>query len=138
MPTQTVQIEFPFQILMMTAYGLIKLSAIAFYYRCLCPIKKDPFSIVCLVTAVLVIIWTAVFILLIIFGCGAPIWANWGSPDARIHCPISLTGKHIGLMISDLLIDVFIICLPIPAVSNFQPAPTALPGERAYVLKQNM
>ena len=137
MPTQTVQIEFPFQILMMTAYGLIKLSAIAFYYRCLCPIKKDPFSIVCLVTAVLVIIWTAVFILLIIFGCGAPIWANWGSPDARIHCPISLTGKHIGLMISDLLIDVFIICLPIPAVSNFQP-PTALPGESAYGFKQNM
>lgn len=115
---------------MMTAYGLIKLSAIAFYYRCFCPTKRSGFSIVCLVTAVLVLIWTVVFIVLIIFGCGVPLWANWGSPDARIHCPISLTGKHIGLMISDLLIDVFIICLPIPQVST--PTPS-LCQERTYL-----
>ena len=103
---------------MMTAYGLIKLSAIAFYNRVLSPTKRAPFGIVCRVTAILVVIWTLVFILLIIFGCGAPVWANWGSPDARLHCPVSLTSKHIGLMISDLLIDVFIICLPIVPVSR--------------------
>ena len=111
------QIEFPFQILMMTAYGLIKLSALSFYIRVFCTTKRSLFSITCYVTGLLVIAWTLIFILLIIWGCGTPIWANWGSPDARIHCPISLTSKHIGLMISDLLIDVWIICLPIYPVS---------------------
>ncbi len=111
------QIEFPFQILMMTAYGLIKLSALSFYLRIFSTTKRSLFSVTCYVTGLLVVAWTLIFILLIIWGCGSPIWANWGSPDARIHCPISLTSKHIGLMISDLLIDVWIICLPIYPVS---------------------
>ena len=113
-----IQIEFPFQILMMTGYALIKLSALTFYDRVFCPNKRSPFSMICKGTSAAVLVWYTIFVIMIIWGCGGSVWKNWGNPDARTHCPLSLTSKHIGLMISDLLLDVWIICLPIYTVSE--------------------
>ena len=103
---------------MMTGYALIKLSALTFYERVFFPNKRSTFSIICRGTTAAVLIWYAIFIIMIIWGCGGSVWKNWGNPDARTHCPISLTSKHIGLMISDLLLDVWIISLPIYTVST--------------------
>ena len=103
---------------MMTGYALIKLSALTFYERVFFPNKRSTFSFICRGTTAAVLIWYAIFIIMIIWGCGGSVWKNWGNPDARTHCPISLTSKHIGLMISDLLLDVWIICLPIYTVST--------------------
>ena len=65
---------------MMLAYGCIK-TVIAAFYRCLFVVdKKNTFGIVTLMTQVVLVPWSLVFILLIIFQCDT---YRIGSLDAR-------------------------------------------------------
>ena len=111
------KIEFAYQILMMIAYGSIKLSIIFFYRRIFVPQRGTVFDIVCTVTIVVVFLWTLAFILMIIFPCGALLWPNWGSTgDQLALCPIIFTSEY-GLVVSDLILDFWVILLPLPLVS---------------------
>ena len=102
---------------MMTAYGLIKLSILAFYRRLFVSGSRTIFDITSKVLAVVVFLWTITFIIIIIFDCGLQVWANWGSLYAQdAYCPIAFTSEY-GLAISDLILDIFVILLPLPVVS---------------------
>lgn len=101
---------------MMLAYGCIKMSIVAFYRRLFVTDKKSIFSIVTMVTQVVLVLWSLTFILLIIFPCGSHIWANWGSSEAQLAlCPVVFTSEY-GLTGSDLILDLYVFLLPLPCV----------------------
>lgn len=113
----TLQIEYPFQILLMLAYGFIKLSIVAFYRRIFLTHRGSITDILTQATSVVIILWTFTFIMLIVFACGKHFWANWGSTgDQLVYCPVAFTSEY-GLAISDLILDAFIFLMPLPFVS---------------------
>jgi hypothetical protein len=117
-----MQIQFPFQIFMMLAYGCIKMSIVALYRRLFVVDTRSVFGIVTMATQVVLVLWSLTFILLIIFPCGSHIWANWGSTgDQLALCPVVFTSEY-GLTGSDLILDVYIFILPLPSVRRTIPA----------------
>ena len=68
-------------------------------------------------SVVIVIMWTITFILIAIFGCEAKFAVNWGSLASQLQdCAVGLRAKY-WTVVSDLIIDVLLIILPLPAVS---------------------
>ncbi|KAL8879049.1 MAG: hypothetical protein Q9198_003263 [Flavoplaca austrocitrina] len=73
------KVEFIIYVIMVPAYGFIKLSVIYFYRRIF--VKGTPdsrFNIVTHVTSVIVVIWTIVFFILEIFKRSSYVPDNWG------------------------------------------------------------
>ena len=103
---------------MMVAYGLIKLSITTFYRRLFVTNKGTVFDTVSKGMVLAILLWTIAFVLMVIFDCGIEFWANWGSTTAQLkYCPIGFTSEY-GLAISDLVLDIFVILLPLPLVSD--------------------
>lgn len=101
---------------MMIAYGFIKLSIISFYRRLFVTRKGTIFDHIMKLMGVLVLLWTVTFILMVVFACNTTFWANWGSTAAQLqHCPIGFTSEY-GLAISDFILDIVIILMPLPQV----------------------
>ena len=66
-------------------------------------------------------LWSLTFILIIIFDCGAHLFANWGPPaDQEAYCAAIGYTSEEGLAGSDLILDVVLIILPIPSVSSLE------------------
>ena len=102
---------------MMIAYGFIKLSIVAFYRRLFVVHRRTSFDIAAKITMLVIFLWSIAFILMTIFACGIQFWANWGSTASMLEfCPFTFTTEY-GLIISDLILDVFIFLMPIHQVS---------------------
>lgn len=92
------------------------MSVVAFYRRLFVVDKYGAFSIVSIVTQVVIFLWTIAFLLLIIFPCGKHIWANWANTPAQLEfCPVVFTSEY-GLTESDLILDIYIFGMPLPMV----------------------
>ena len=66
---------------------------------------------------VLVVSWTIAFFFVFVFYCGSRPWEEWGTVvDVITYCPHALDDQ-MALGISDSIMDVVIIGLPVPAVS---------------------
>lgn len=110
------QLQYAFQIIMMLAYGFIKLSIIAFYRRIFVTHKWGTFDILSIVLGVVTLLWTISFFLIDILACGTHITANWGPLDQQLeYCPDGYTSEY-GFAISDVIIDFLILVMPIPSV----------------------
>ena len=87
-----------------------------FYRRVFCTGQRTWFSISTVVMGVLIVAWTITFFFLFLFYCGSHPWKDWGTVvDLITYCPHALDNQK-ALGISDSIMDVFIIGLPIPAV----------------------
>ncbi len=96
--------------------GFIKLSFIMFYRRIFCTGKRTWFSISTVVMGSLIIAWTATFFFVFLFYCGRHPSKEWGTVvDIITYCPNALSDQ-LALGISDSIMDVFIITMPIPVV----------------------
>lgn len=105
---------------MMLAYCFIKLSIIAFYRRLFVVHSKTVFDIATKVMAAIVVAWSICFTLMIIFACGSHFSSNWGNGVMQAaNCPTGFTSEY-GLVISDLIIDVFIFVMPMPLIWSLQ------------------
>jgi hypothetical protein len=114
---QDVQLEFAESISLGIAGGFIKLSIVAFYRRIFVTHRGNLIDIVTRVTALIILLWTATFVLLDVFACGKHFWAAWSSLTAQLqYCPVAIPRKY-GFAISDLILDDFIFLLPLPFVS---------------------
>ncbi|KAI0391215.1 hypothetical protein F5Y17DRAFT_22339, partial [Xylariaceae sp. FL0594] len=92
-----------------------KLSALFFYRRIFCEFdKRSPFGWATGITAGLVVAWLLVFQFLAGFQCGTHFSALWDGGYRR-YCTISFPFLY-GLVISDFLLDVWILGLPIPSI----------------------
>jgi hypothetical protein len=108
--------QIAWDILSTCALACIKISALFFYRRIFCVSgRKARFSIITMATAVVVVLWLVTFLLLTGFQCGSHFSALWDGTYLR-YCTVSFPFLY-GLVISDLLLDVWILTLPIPEVS---------------------
>ncbi|KAI1124914.1 hypothetical protein F5Y10DRAFT_284705 [Nemania abortiva] len=98
-----------------TTLACVKLSALFFYRRIFCSGGKRPvFGPVIWTTIVTVILWLFVFQFLTGFQCGTHFSALWDGTYLQ-YCTLSFPVLY-GLVISDFILDVWIILLPIPSI----------------------
>ena len=100
---------------MISAFGLIKLS-IAYFYRLLFVTRTgSAFDWATTTAVIIVLLWTVSFFFGFLFGCGTHLSANWGSVEDESHCT-ALLDLDNALVVSDLITDVIILCLPLGVV----------------------
>ena len=99
------------------AYGLIKLSVLFFYRRIFVKGTNSRFDKVTKFSVAVVILWTIAFVFAQVFKCGASIPNNWGPLIDAVHCadPDKISD---GLFVSDFITDFLVLILPIPIVGN--------------------
>lgn len=106
---------------MIVAYGCIKLSLVLFYRRIFAVARWSIFDIACLLYIVLIIMWTLSFFLLFLFGCKTRIDLHWAPlSEVKRHC-IDPLSPETALVVSDLIMDVMVLALPMPMVRGFTP-----------------
>lgn len=94
--------------------GLIKLSFIMFYRRIFCTGMRTWFSIGTVIMGGLIVAWTITFFFVFVFYCGTHPEKEWGTVlDIITFCPNALDNQ-MALGISDSIMDVIIIMMPIP------------------------
>ena len=94
--------------------GIIKLS-ITLYYRRIFVIGAGVFfDWINRAAIAIVVLWTAGFFLIAVFPCGAKFYAAWSDLGAYCQVSFDVTSSFI---ISDLITDVLVLCLPLPIVS---------------------
>jgi hypothetical protein len=110
---------FAFQKLQTLSLGFIKATAILFYRRVFYVGRKlDIFNITTMVLFVIIMLWTATFFILDLFACGTHIDAAWtGVASYLKYCHIA-TAFEEALAISDFILDVIILLVPLPKVST--------------------
>lgn len=115
--TATKQIEYSMNILMILAYGFIKLS-ILFFYRRLFVVDRGLFNFLTWGMIAVIISWTTTFVFMFTFGCGGEhIKAYWGSlQDIITYCGNGLLYEK-ALYISEFLTNVLLLVMPLPIVS---------------------
>ncbi|QKX61575.1 uncharacterized protein TRUGW13939_08727 [Talaromyces rugulosus] len=110
------KIEFYYQLLMIVAYGFIKLSLVFFYRRLFFVIKWSTFDIVSLAYIAIICMWTLAFFLLFLFACKSKIYLHWAPlSDVENQCGDPLA-PELGLVISDLITDLMVLALPLPII----------------------
>lgn len=95
------------------ALGLIKLSVLFFYRRIF---RGRAFDILNWILITLVVLWTLGFFLVQVFDCRTHFFTNWGPVKDLEKC-LNPFNQLFAYSISDVIIDVFILVLPVPLVS---------------------
>jgi hypothetical protein len=109
-------VEYAITILLLLAYGFIKLS-ILFFYRRLFILDKNYLHYLTLALIGIVIAWMVTFIFVMAFNCGTNFQYNWGSRyDLINYCGNGLQ-KEEGLYVSEFVTNVLLVILPLPTVS---------------------
>lgn len=112
-----MQIQYAFMLLMMLAFGLVKLSTAYFYRRLFVTSRGSPFDWATRISIAVIILWTITFFFGFMFGCGTHFFANWGSVQDEAYCT-ALLDLDNAYVVSDLVTDVMILCLPLPVVGT--------------------
>ncbi|OTA55898.1 hypothetical protein K449DRAFT_438465 [Hypoxylon sp. EC38] len=110
------EIEFAIEILTCLAHGCVKTSIVFFSRRIFLRRKGSSFDWASWILIILSAAWAITFLGLVIFDCGKNVsfhWAPIQSIDGS-HCDISKSQE--ALIISDFILDISIIILPIPSV----------------------
>ncbi|CAG8950862.1 hypothetical protein HYFRA_00003079 [Hymenoscyphus fraxineus] len=111
------QIEFAITILIVLAYGFIKLSILFFYRRLFVTERKGGIlNTLAWILVAIIIAWMLTFIFLTIWGCGTHYTANWGSlQDLITYCSNGLQREE-ALYVSEFVTNILLVALPIPTV----------------------
>ncbi|KAJ5731887.1 hypothetical protein N7493_003368 [Penicillium malachiteum] len=108
-------------VLMTPANGLIKLSSIFLYRRIFVTGQEKLFNILSWILIVVCALWTVAFFFATVFGCGRHFDYPWGPLVEISSCNTNI--RLEGLMISDLITDLFVWILPVPMVNLGLPIP---------------
>ena len=80
--------------------------------------KGTVFDIMTKISIAVVFLWIVAFVLMTIFDCGIHVDTNWGDGAQQLaFCQAIGCTSGEGLAGSDLILDIFLILLPIPSVS---------------------
>lgn len=106
------------ELLSCAGLSCVKASILLFYRRLFLTKRGSTFDILNTFMLVVVSLWFVGFFFAWIFGCGTHIDKNWGSrEDLILYCKIRSTGLTNGYIVSDLIIDIFVLLMPLPFVS---------------------
>ena len=97
--------------------GAIKLSFVFFFRRIFVVGKSSNFALLTASMIGIISIWIIAFFLAFLFACGRHLSA-WWSPSFQTECIHSLAFEY-GFALSDFLMDVIIMAMPVPMVSPF-------------------
>ncbi|KAI7778903.1 hypothetical protein LA080_001508 [Diaporthe eres] len=107
-------LQISWDVLSTTSLACIKLSAL-FFYRIIFYVGLHQwFDIANTVTIIVVVVWLVVFQFLTGFQCGTHFSALWDGSYLQ-YCTVSFPFLY-GLAVSDFLLDVWILALPIPRI----------------------
>ena len=110
------KIEYAVQLMQILGLGCIKASFIMFYRRIFCTGHRTWFWYLTIGMLVLILCWTISFFFVFVFYCGSNVWAEWSTViNLATYCPNGGPYQS-GLAISDFLMDIMVILLPIPLV----------------------
>ncbi|MCJ1440998.1 MAG: hypothetical protein MMC23_001484 [Stictis urceolatum] len=113
------------KIILMLALGFIKLSILFFYRRIFVSHRGNRFDILNKTAIVVIFLWTFAYLFIDVFACGSHLTASWGSLEQQsLHCDITGYTSEYGFVISDLILDVFVICLPLLTAWRLQMSKT--------------
>ena len=104
------------ELLQVPALGLIKLSFILFYRRIFTKGAAWKFNWVTWSMLAIITAWTIAFFFAILFICGTDFSAYWTSTKVEAANCTETSMLHNAFAISDVVIDVIIIVLPLPMV----------------------
>ncbi|KUJ09335.1 uncharacterized protein LY89DRAFT_690381 [Mollisia scopiformis] len=112
------QIQFALNLLMIPAYGFIKLSII-FFYKKIFAVEKRLFYLFYVLTWTMIAVvmaWTVCFEFMFIFGCGKHISAFWGSRlDLATYCAKGLTYDE-AMFTSEFILNIILLVMPLPTI----------------------
>jgi len=113
------QCEWAFEVIQPFALGFTKLSILYFYRRIF---RGRFFNLTIWVLIEITTTWLIAFEFAAIFDCNTHFSANWGSlAELKANCDNSFS-ELAAYSISDVIIDIFILVLPIPLVRDLQGA----------------
>ena len=113
-----IKVQYAFVLLMVLGFGFIKLSIAFFYRRLFVTARQTLFDRATKIAIIIVLLWTVSFFFGLLFSCGTHISANWGSvQDQVLYCGAAVNLGN-AMVVSDLITDVMILCLPLPVVSS--------------------
>lgn len=131
-------IEFYYELLMILAYGLIKLSIVFFYRRLFLVLKWSAFDVISLAYIAMITIWTLTCFFSILFFCKTKIHLVWESLfDTQDQCG-DVFALELGLGISDLVTDIMILILPMPIVCLSSITLNCVHGQRKQSPARNL
>ncbi|SLM35585.1 hypothetical protein LPUS_04890 [Lasallia pustulata] len=111
-------IEYPFLYFTLLSYGFIKLSIAFFYRRLFVSSRGAWFDWATKISIAVVILWIIAFFFGYIFSCGTHFSAWWISfEDNAKYCGV-LPDYDTAFVVSDLITDIMILCLPLPVIWN--------------------
>ncbi|KAL4912936.1 hypothetical protein BDW62DRAFT_214615 [Aspergillus aurantiobrunneus] len=114
------KIQFYYQLIMIVAYGCIKVSLILFYRRLFVVTRWSPFDITCVAYLAFMVAWTLWLFLWFLWACRLDIdlhWAPLSEVEDRCGDPLA---PEMALVISDLVTDLMILALPLPVIWRLQ------------------
>ena len=117
--THSTQLAIAWDVLAAACNGFVKLSALFFYRRIFCAMGASKwFHRVSIASIVLIALWIIAYLLLPILQCGAHIGVETGKEPYKYHEKYCFIQKpyYYSLVISNLVLDVWILLLPIPRV----------------------
>lgn len=101
---------------MIAAYGVLKISILCFYRRIFIVDRGGLFNRVTLIFIAIIVVWTVAFYFAYAFVCGTHFWAYWGNILVSSKYCSHVLQISEGLLISDLVTDVIVLCAPLPIV----------------------
>ena len=115
-----MQLYIAFDFFSITTLGGVKICALLFFRRIFCvPNGRTVFHALTLITIIVVALWTMAFLILTGLQCGTHFSALWSSAVARVrYCHMSYPFL-LSLTISDFLLDIWIIGLPVYPVGVY-------------------
>ncbi|KAF4631663.1 hypothetical protein G7Y89_g6466 [Cudoniella acicularis] len=123
MAHKSQQLYFAIGVLLSFTLAFTKMSALFFYRRVFCTGHNGHwFNIATIATIVIVACWLVTFEFLAGFECGTHFSALWDGTYEEC-CSISFPYLY-GLAISDFLLDVWILVLPIPVILRLHMTPS--------------
>ena len=112
------QVEWAFQMMQVLALGCVKLSFLFFYRRIFVNRSSSWFGKIIAALIVIVVMWTVSFFFALLFACKGNWSAWWGSVlDLATKCVQTLQ-LELALVVSDFIVDVLIMIVPIPMVRS--------------------
>ena len=114
------QLYFVFDLFSTTTLGCTKVGALLFFRRIFCATgQRTVFSYLTLISIAVVALWTAGYDILTGLACGTHFSALWTGPrEYARYCRTTAWRFLLSLTISDFLLDVWILALPLPQASQ--------------------
>ncbi|KAK9771884.1 putative Integral membrane protein [Seiridium cardinale] len=109
-------IEFALQFIQVFAYGFVKAGVICFCRRIFVGHKNSAFDWASKVLIAMVVLWSVGFWMALVVGCGKSVELHWAPLQVLVEAGCDASTPEEAMVISDLILDLFILILPLPAI----------------------